>query len=1041
MRILHISDFHLNKTTLNDWKEHLKSAILNKLIKLHSERKFSLIAFTGDLIDIGGKELGGAEKAFIIFQKELITPILTELNMSTDQFLLCPGNHDIVRSLDSERDEAGSKVYFDQEPKITSFIIDAIAKESYDGIKRIEPYKKFEKEFYKDTPNKQQSVFELAFKINIDGKSVGICCLNSSWRCYSKDDYGQILIGEKQLNLNLSFIKDCDIKIALLHHQLDWLSTVEKKTLSSHITKEFELVLTGHVHESLSNSTTGFSGTTFINVAPSGLNDIRSDSRTFSNGFSVIDRDTDGINLSYWRYHHDNKIFVINTDAGDNGELFFPYPTHQSQNDRSIRDTVLNNIKEDHYPTMDTHFIGNKADMGNVTLKDNFIFSPIDQGLSANNDETSALTTIQEITKSSDNLLFFGSQESGKTSLLYRLVQEYVDDYNILKKIPVYLSFPSLGNKDIMSVIKQYLRCSSVHAQKLINEKDIILLVDDLNYKSLLGNQEQIKRLEIFRKETSVQLIACADNEIAGIIPTEHMQSCKIPFVYYFIKGLRAKEIKLLIRHWLPTETGIKFDEHLEKLVNTFYSYSLPNTPMAVSLYLWSLENKDRKPINQAVLMEIYIEILLEKLNTNHIYRDKFDFTNKLQLIAKVAEEMLIVKNLNYSLSYDQFIHVITDYLNKQVGFSFDVEVIKNYLFERKIFVKTSNNFVKFPYRCFFHFFIAKRMQFNSNFRNYMIDADRYHNYPKELDYYTGLTRSDIELFKIIFERFEAAFAETEAIFSDVVIDDYFTIKSYDGKKEEPIARNIEIAKIKDSRPSEEKMEKRYDEQLEKIANPSSISTTDSDFSLDRILLIMCNVLRNSEGIEDLGLKRKAYNAIIKYNISYAILYSQWVVQYVLENEKLPPSIPPYVSLNEILLNLPFHIQSSLNVHLGTAKLSSIVMDKIKEDRSGKSNTKSELESYFSVALYADIQGANFDKVLKGYIKNVHSISVKNYLYYKLRTYYFKRTKPGSDNEAFYLDLIAKLKISTQNLSSRLKSQIVSSLKETKKKLTDSLND
>jgi len=735
IKILHLTDFHLNKKTLNDWELSVKNTTINKLKEIHLEKPIDLIAFTGDLIDVGGKEFGGATQAFQIFNVKVIEPIIKALNLSASQFFICCGNHDIVRDADGLRDELGSKNYFTSEEVITNFIIKANKTNSYEGIKRIEEYKKFEYEFYKDVKNKVQSIFESSFKLSVNGLEVGISLLNSSWRCFGKGDFGSLLIGEQQLSLNLRYIKDCDLKIALIHHPLDWFSDVEKKIISGHITKDFDIVLFGHVHESSTTIQTGFNGTLFINVAPSGLNDIRSDSRTFSNGFSIVERDIKTIKCTYWRYNHEQKKYVLNTDAGDQGifEQLIPAPKSKAFND--IIQQVLQNIREDHFCELDEHFIGVKAEVSQPSIKDSFVLPPINQGLASNSDVPNDELTLQEVTKTSEHIMFFGAQESGKTSLLYRLIREYVDEFNLIQKIPAYIPFDELGNKEINTAIREYLRCSSDNVKTLITENKLVLLIDNLNYSDGANNRDRINRLHRFKKENpNIQIIATAENDIIGFIPPDHMQNCKIGFNYFYIGSLRSREIKIIMKQWLPGENELKADEKLEKLVNTFRSYSLPNTAMSVSLYLWSLENREKKPINQAVLMEIYIELLLEKLSKENIYRDTFDFLNKMQLIAKIAHEMLIANRPNYTLSLSEFTKVIEEYLNKLVGFHYDPQVIISYLFKRKMFVKTSDNLIKFPYQCFFHFFIAKRMEYDLDFKNYILEEDRYFRFPKQID-------------------------------------------------------------------------------------------------------------------------------------------------------------------------------------------------------------------------------------------------------------------------------------------------------------------
>ena len=170
--------------------------------------------------------------------------------------------------------------------KVIDFIDKSNENESFKRIERIKEYKNFESELYKDVSlNKIHSMFKFSLVREINGIKVGISSLNSSWRCYGDDDFQNILLGETQLNDNLKFIQDCEVKIALIHHQLDWLCSFEKKTIKSHIQKDYDLILSGHVHEHQSDMSTGFTGSCFQNVSPSGLNQIRSDDGYFCQWF------------------------------------------------------------------------------------------------------------------------------------------------------------------------------------------------------------------------------------------------------------------------------------------------------------------------------------------------------------------------------------------------------------------------------------------------------------------------------------------------------------------------------------------------------------------------------------------------------------------------------------------------------------------------------------------------------------------------------------------------------------------------------------
>ena len=1035
IRILHLSDFHLNNRTFRDWNDYLKDSFFEKLDELGKENKIDLVVFTGDLVDKGGKDFKGASNGFAVFKEQIITPILEHLNLDISQFIICPGNHDIERDADDEIDEEGMKVVMTNNEKVINFINKAEEKSSYKRIKRIESYKSFEQELYDNVSvEKLQSIFKFSLKFRIGNKTVGISSLNSSWRCYDDTDYGNILLGENQLNENYKFIKECDVKIALVHHQLDWLNSVEASIINSHIHRNYDIILSGHVHEGDSKMSTGFTGSCFQNVAPSGLNQIRTDSKKYANGFTVIDYN-DYIDCHYLVYSHEQKIFVDNTGLVDKGKKRFLKPSEESAIDLEIYRDAIENIIEEHYKEINNHFIKGKKNQDEVNVKSAFIYPPIDDGKGFYEKETQ--TSFVDIVNSKEHYLFLGPQESGKKSLLYRLIVEYVNDFDIYKKIPVFIDFNEIKNKEFLTIIKEYTGLRSKVVKKICQSGNFILMIDNLDFHESRNFDVQINRLHKFNKDfPDVRIIGTYQHENLGILPTEILFHSKITFSYQYIRGLRTKEIRKIMQQWLPSDDAQKNDESLEKLVKTFSSYHLPNNALSVHLYLWSIESSDKKPINQAVLMEIYIELILEKLHKENIYRNNFDFTNKIQLISMVAEEIIRKENKTDSLSYTEFHEIISKYLKEKVGFTFDENVIIEYLLDRKIFLKNKENEVKFSQVCFFHFFVAKRMEHNKAFKEFILDKERYFNYPKEIDYYTGLVRSDKETFNMIFERFLEVFAPMEFILENINPDEYFNIRVDKKTKEiEPEARNVEIAKIKESRPSDEDIEKQFDEQLNLISKHKSEHKDNEEIDFDRIMLIMCNVLRNSEGIEDLDLKKDAYNEIIKHNITYSILYTQLLIKYIIQYGKLPASIPPNVTLESLLKNFPYHIQQCLYAHLGTNKLSAVVLDKMKKDKSGNSNTNTETEEYLSVTLYSDIYGNNFDKYLREFVKSVNTVPVQNYLLYKLTEYLYKRSKSGTENEELYLDLISDLKIRSQKLPKRFKDRIVKDLVDGRKRM------
>jgi len=1028
VHIIHLSDFHLNDKNLNDWKSFVQKAFFDKVKQLNIDLKQTIIVYTGDLIDKGNINVNESKNTFDVFKDEVIDVICKELSIPLERFFIVAGNHDMVRNNDSERIEKGNREYYKNYNNILSSVKDFLDKDEREGVRRNIPFSIFNTSLYENIElyNKYISFLGSAFICEINSLKIGIACLNSSWRSYDDTDKDFLILGEEQLNRCSNFIKDCDIKIALMHHPLDWFK-LEKNIISDHINKDYHMLFVGHVHEAATIAQTGFSGTLFTNIAPSCTSDIRDNSKAFSNGFSFIKYDevNKEVDCSYFKYVHDKKEFSANSKVGENGRKVFEIPNPNITSIHMLIEKSLKNIQDDFYKTMDEHIIAQKINVID-NIKDAFIMPPITE--QTINDKNIEYLTLDEICKNNKNTCIFGPQETGKTTLLYRIIRELVDEYSHIRKIPIYIDMREMGNKEINTCIKDFLKCSSEEAKLLISGTHIVLLIDNLDYNEL--NKDRINKINKFNSENEgIRIIATTDNNIENVPSKTHIKNAVINFKNLYLRHLKSSHIKGLMTKWLPNDDNNKREEKLEKMVYNFYSYSLPCTAMSVSLFLWSTENSDKKPINQAVLLDIYIEIVLEKLAKDNIYRDTFDYKNKTMLLAKIAQEMLKSNEMNYAISYTKYIDIISDYI-KTVGFDYEINRIADYFIERKIFSKVSNN-VKFSHSCFFHFFIAKRMENDIAFRDEVLNENYYHMFPREIDYYTGLTRNDKATLQIIYDRFKEAFDGIEEVLEQVDVDKYFTYILKNQSPHVPVAKLIDTENIKSNRPTEERILEFYDSKLSKKASDAIVRKTDN-VNLELLIVIMSNVLRNSEGVEDYKLKSEIYNSIIRNSVAWVVLYKEWIVRYIMDNNTLPPFIHKEQNVVNFLHMLPFNVQGGINYHLGTNKLTVPMKDKIQQDK--QNNKCSDIEKYFSVGLYWDNQGKDKFKLFKELIRNLSNNIVQDYCTYKLMDYFYRKTTPDSPEEQLCIELLSRLKLKTDKLPQRLKGEIMLNLKEQKRK-------
>lgn len=242
IKILHLSDLHFDSAKPKDTQ-----IILDALWKdLDNFKDINFILFSGDLVKAGDKK-DDFEEAFQIF----IKPLLEKTNLDKDSFFIAPGNHDIQRSSIDEIIEEGLKARLINRDSLNSFL-DAQAKKGFPHIERLDHFNEFKRRFNAENTITSNKLFS-THVIKKNEIKIGIACLNTCWRATGiggGQDKGRLLIGERQIDASLRDIKNCDIKIALYHHSLDWLKEYDSRDARKLLSRGFDFIFCGHLHDS-----------------------------------------------------------------------------------------------------------------------------------------------------------------------------------------------------------------------------------------------------------------------------------------------------------------------------------------------------------------------------------------------------------------------------------------------------------------------------------------------------------------------------------------------------------------------------------------------------------------------------------------------------------------------------------------------------------------------------------------------------------------------------------------------------------------------
>lgn len=237
--IIHLSDIHFDNSEQNS---KLLDALEKDLLDMKEELKeFHVLIITGDCVDRGKVDL------FNDFSKKLDT-IIKKCEISKKKVIITIGNHDVdlknpwILSLKQSIDENNNL-------QDTIYSIDGRISELY------REYNQFDKK-YKETPD-GIGVIDIPIKAKTGRQimKLRIISLNSSWSTVINNRYGELVIGNKQLdnlkNKIKSMKQNCDYTILCMHHPLDWFKYEERKKIEEFI-EEFKVnfIFHGHIHTS-----------------------------------------------------------------------------------------------------------------------------------------------------------------------------------------------------------------------------------------------------------------------------------------------------------------------------------------------------------------------------------------------------------------------------------------------------------------------------------------------------------------------------------------------------------------------------------------------------------------------------------------------------------------------------------------------------------------------------------------------------------------------------------------------------------------------
>lgn len=317
INIIHLSDIHYEKTEENDkLLDNLQKDLENQKNEFE---EYHLMIISGDIVNKGNV------KCYDSFKKKL-NKILSVCGISKKRVITTIGNHDVNLN----------------NPWLAS-MLESSKEDTVDIANKIQGqigalYQEYNN-FNKPYATNQSGVGVIDVPIKDSNKNqimrLRVITLNSSWSAAIGKGYGNLIIGDEQINeiknqINGYRIKTYDYTFLCMHHPLDWFEYSERIKIEKLIESfNIKFIFHGHIHESNVKNlndidTTTHSLCTGISYRKSGETSSRKSGMRYS--IYQLDKDTKTMNV-YIRSTNEKGFFVEDTTLYNNVKNgFFTIP-------------------------------------------------------------------------------------------------------------------------------------------------------------------------------------------------------------------------------------------------------------------------------------------------------------------------------------------------------------------------------------------------------------------------------------------------------------------------------------------------------------------------------------------------------------------------------------------------------------------------------------------------------------------------------------------------------------------------------------------
>lgn len=1003
MKILHIGDLHYRKKN-----RYEQAKIIDALISaIEKNADIDICFFSGDLINNGTNKLDFQEADNFLF-----VPIIEKSKIQRDNLFICSGNHDVDRSVivNSIISNFSSKKNLDRKSLELFY-----TKQSADKKASLQSNQNFFEYLQDSFQYKSEDIVDNLYTVHkreVEGIKIGIVTINSSWFCSGeRDDKGELIIMPSHLEEAVNKIDECELKILMMHHPLNYFKQGILYEIEDLVHSNFNLLLVGHVHKEFIETQFRCNNGIYCNTSKASLCDEGDGAEI---GFSIINIDVNDISsFRIERFHYikpENKFIQLEP-------VIVTIPLGEEKHrQNAIRKKIISKYIFELGES--NKLLLNYDEKNERAFLDTFT-EPI---LSKDSDEETNISDkvnrllYDDLVSSKDNILIFGKDKCGKTSLLKKIKLDLLLKYTNKGLIPIYIDYKHIESSEngfnIVKIVSNYYNISRADSQELINSDRLLMLIDNLNTTSSLHNEV----LVFLREYQNIRFIVCSEYLTSRVFG-EELDS--LLYKKYFFKNLTRTELRL----YTKKNPSIKEEDHevvMEKVAIFCKQLHLPLSYWTISLILliYKKSNDDYTKNLFSVLDSCVDEILIKKRFLFEKTNLKFEQYKILcsELAASLFEDY---GEFEYSCSYSQMLEIVEKYINSNKRIILSPKDIVDFLHECGILKQKTNGSYTFRLNGLFEYFLAYHLKESPKFKNDIIgNPSTYLAFKNEIEIYTGFNRSDSVFLEQIFNKTKEA------------------LKSFKNKYSEAIDDTL-MNKIKDAH--------QFEKSLKELLLKSPLSDTNKDLILDktdsldidsdvhvkpiiendtlnveiieRYITILARVLKNSDGITNSPLINEIFNYLLETYCQFGFyMIDDFERTAKDENIKVREDyeVDNNLILGEEILNLlsrilPVLVQAMMYDGLGQLNFSKIIEEKIRELRVDVKNNQFKLFILYFLLMDIDLKGNK--NIIDDVFEEIILPPLKVATFFKLNFYHAFKAFQNKDLENYLKNKIQKAQL------------------------------